>query len=262
MTARIYPAAPTEHSRRLIATAFASLFALCSILLAPSCLVHAEQAARLWRIGFLSRDLHPSDSRAPSSRNLDAFRQGLRDLGYIEGNNIVIEYRYADGRNERLQALADELIRLKVELIVAESSQSAREAKKVTTKVPIIMASGADPVELGLVSSLARPGGNVTGLTNLTPALLAKRLELLKETVPNVSRFAVLDTVGSFAKPMFKGAELAAHALGANLQLIEVNVVDPDLEGAFRVIGRERIGGLITGSGTLSLSVHRKKILD
>ena len=112
------------------------------------------------------------------------------------------------------------------------------------------------------MSSLARPGGNVTGLTNLTPALLGKRLELLKEAVPKVSRFAVLDTVGSLAKPMFKEAEVAAQALGAKLQLIEVNIPDPDLEGAFRVMAKERIGGLITGSGTLSLSLYRKKILD
>jgi putative ABC transport system substrate-binding protein len=183
-------------------------------------------------------------------------------LGYIEGKNIIIEYRYADGRLERLHALAEELVRLNVEVIVAESSQSAHEAKKVTTTIPIIMASGADPVALGLVSSLARPGGNVTGLTNLTPALLGKRLELLKEIVPKVSRFAVLDTKNSRAKPMFKEAELAAQALGGKLQLIEVNSPDPDLEGAFRVMAKERIGGLITGSGTLSLSLYRKKILE
>ena len=225
-------------------------------------MAEAQQPTKIPRIGFLSRDLHPADSRAASPHNLEAFRQGLRELGYIEGKNIVIEYRYADGRSERLPALTEELVRLNVEVIVAESSQSAREAKKVTTTIPIIMASGADPVAIGLVSSLARPGGNVTGLTNLTPALLGKRLELLKEAVPKVSRFAVLDTVGSLAKPMFKEAEVAAQALGAKLQLIEVNIPDPDLEGAFQVMAKERIGGLITGSGTLSLSLYRKKILD
>ena len=146
--------------------------------------VEAQQPQKVPRIGFLSRDLHPADSRAASPHNLKAFQQGLRELGYIEGKNIFIEYRYADGRSERLPALTEELVRLNVEAIVAESSQSAREAKKVTTTIPIIMASGADPVAIGLVSSLARPGGNVTGLTNLTPALLGKRLELLKEVVP------------------------------------------------------------------------------
>jgi ABC-type uncharacterized transport system substrate-binding protein len=158
--------------------------------------------------------------------------------------------------------LAQELLHLDVELIVAESSQSALEAKKVTGTIPIVMASGADPVAIGLVSSLARPGGNVTGLTNITPALLEKRVELLKEIVPKVSRFAVLDTVGSMAKPMFKDAESAAHKLGVKLQLIEANSAEPDLEGAFRLMGKERIGGLITGSGTLSLSVYRKRILE
>ena len=237
-------------------------FALCVMLFALCSPAVAQQPKNIRRIGYLSRDLHPSDSRAPSPHNLDAFRQGLRDLGYIEGRNVIIEYRYADGRSERLPALTEELLRLNVEVIVTDASNSAREAKKVTTTIPIIMASGADPVAIGLVSSLARPGGNVTGLTNLTPALLAKRLELLKETVPKVSRFAVLDTVGSLAKPMFKEAEASARILGARVQLIEVNIPDPDLEGAFRVIAKDRIGGLITGSGTLSLSLYRKKILE
>jgi putative tryptophan/tyrosine transport system substrate-binding protein len=238
------------------------VIAFLLVILAAAHLAEAQQPKSVPRIGFLSRDLHPSDSRAPSPHNLEAFRQGLRELGYIEGKNIIIEYRYADGRSERLPALTEELVRLNVDAIVADASNSAREAKKVTTTIPIIMASGADPVAIGLVSSLARPGGNVTGLTNLTPALLGKRLELLKETVPKISRFAVLDTVGSLAKPMFKGAEIAAQTLGAKLQLIEVNIPDPDLEGAFRVMAKERIGGLITGSGTLSLSLYRKKILE
>jgi putative tryptophan/tyrosine transport system substrate-binding protein len=235
---------------------------LCVMCFALSNSVEAQQAKNVPKIGFLSRDLHPADSRAPSPYNLEALRQGLLKLGYIEGKNIIIEYRYADGRSERLPALTEELVRLNVEAIVAESSQSAREAKKVTTTIPIIMASGADPVAIGLVSSLARPGGNVTGLTNLTPSLLGKRLELLKEVVPKVSRFAVLDTITSLAKPMFNEAEVVAQALGAKLQLIEVNIPDPDLEGAFRVMAKERIGGLITGSGTLSLSLYRKKILE
>ena len=239
-----------------------AVLTLCVVLFALCPFAAAQQPTKIPRIGFLSRDLHPADSRAPAPHNLEAFRQGLRELGYVEGKNIVIEYRYADGRSERLPALTEELVRLNVEAIVAESSNSAREAKKVTTTIPIIMASGADPVAIGLVSSLARPGGNVTGLTNLTPALLGKRLELLKEAVPKVSRFAVLDTVGSLARPMFSEAEIAARTLGPKLQLIEVNIPDPDLEGAFRVMAKERIGGLITGSGTLSLSLYRKKILD
>jgi putative tryptophan/tyrosine transport system substrate-binding protein len=133
-----------------------SCLAVSPMLYALCLSAEAQQPAKVSRIGFLSRDLHPADSRAPSPYNLEAFRQGLRELGYIEGKNIIIEYRYADGRSERLPALTEELVRLNVEAIVAESSQSARAAKKVTTTIPIIMASGADPVAIGLVSSLAR----------------------------------------------------------------------------------------------------------
>src|SRR5262245_5936387 len=158
-----------------------SAVALGAVLFALSFPVHAQQAKSVPRIGYLSRDLHPTDSRAPSPRNLDAFRQGLRELGYVEGKNIIIEYRYSEGRNERLPALAEELVRLKVDIIVADSYQAARDAKKVSTTIPIVIASGADPIATGLAASLARPGGNVTGLTNLTPQLLGKRLELLKE---------------------------------------------------------------------------------
>src|SRR5712692_7898597 len=194
----------------------ALLFALCF----PA---EAHQAKSVPRIGYLSRDLHPSDSRAPSPRNLEAFRQGLRELGYIEGKNIIIEYRYADGRIERLPALAEELVRVKVEIIVVDTFISATAAKKVTTTIPIVMASGADPSASGLVASLARPGGNVTGLTNIAPELLGKRVELLKEVVPKVSRFAFLNDAESVAsKSMFKDAQAAAQALGVKLQLVEV----------------------------------------
>jgi putative tryptophan/tyrosine transport system substrate-binding protein len=222
----------------------------------------AQQAKSVPKIGYLSRDLHPADSRAPAPRNLEAFRQGLRELGYTEGKNIIIEYRYSDGRNERMPALAEELVRLKVEIIVADSYLAARDAKKVSTTIPIVITSGADPIATGLAASLARPGGNVTGLTNLTPQLLGKRLELLKEVVPKVSRFAVLDTVTSVAKPMFKEGEAAAQALGVKLQLVEVTTPNPDLDGAFRVMAKERIGALIAGSGTLGSSLYRERILE
>jgi putative ABC transport system substrate-binding protein len=209
-----------------------------------------------------SRDLHPADSRAPSPRNLEAFRHGLRELGYVEGKNIIIEYRYSDGRNERLLALAEELVGLNTDIIVADSYASANAAKQVTKTIPIIMTSGADPVATGLATSLSRPGGNITGLTNLTPQLLGKRIEVLKELVPNVSRFAVLDTVTSVAKPMFNDGKAAAQTLGVNLKLVEVRTPKPDLEGAFRVIIKERVGGLIAGTGPLGSSLYRKTILE
>jgi putative tryptophan/tyrosine transport system substrate-binding protein len=237
-------------------------FALRALLLALGLSAEAQQPKSVPRVGYLSRDLHPSDSRAPAPRNLEAFRQGLRELGYTEGKNIIIEYRYSDGRTERMPALAEELVRLKVDIIVADSYLAARDAKKVTTTIPIVMASGADPIATGLAGSLARPGGNITGLTNLTPELLGKRLELLKEVVPKVSRFAVLDTTTSVAKPMFKDGQAAAQALGVKLQLVEVKTPSPDLEGAFRVMAKERIGALIAGSGTLGSSLYRERILE
>jgi ABC-type uncharacterized transport system substrate-binding protein len=235
---------------------------LTMLLLVGVHLAEAQQPTRVPRIGYLSRDLHPADSRAPSPRNLEAFRHGLRELGYVEGKNIIIEYRYSDGRNERLPALAEELVGLKTDIIVADSYASANAAKQVTKTIPIIMTSGADPIATGLATSLSRPGGNITGLTNLTPQLLGKRIEVLKELVPNVSRFAVLDTVTSVAKPMFNDGKAAAQSLGVNLKLVEVRTPNPDLEGAFRVIIKERVGGLIAGTGPLGSSLYRKTILE
>ncbi len=251
---------PEEVMKKIFAglTLSAMLFALCLS-------AEAQQTKSVPRIGYLSPDLHPSDSRAPLPRNLEAFRQGLRELGYIEGKNIFIEYRYADGRFERLPALAEELVRLKVDIIVAETNRSARAAKKVTTTIPIVMASGPDPIGSGLVASLARPGGNVTGLTSYTAELLGKRLELLKEVVPKVSRFAFLNDADSVAsRSVFKDeGKVAAEALGVKLHLIEVKAPNPDLEGAFRVIVKERIGALITSpSPLITVTLHRKRILE
>src|SRR5262249_7495695 len=141
--------------------------AICAMLFALCFAAEAQQPTSVPKIGFLSRDLHPSDSRAPSPRRLEAFRQGLQDLGYIEGKNIIIEYRYAEERLERLPALGEELVRLKVEIIVADTTSSARAARKATSTIPIVFLSGSDPTQSGLAASLARPGGNVTGLTNL-----------------------------------------------------------------------------------------------
>jgi putative tryptophan/tyrosine transport system substrate-binding protein len=237
-------------------------FALASVLLIIVSSVAAQEAKSVPRIGYLSRDLHPADSRAPAPRNLESFRHGLRELGYVEGKNITIEYRYADGRNERLPALVEEMVRLKVDIIVADSIASTRAAKKMASTIPIVMASVGDPIVAGLVSGLAQPGGNITGTTDYSAALLGKRLELLKEVVPKVSRFAFLNDGGSAAsKPMFKDGQAAAQALGVKLQLIEVKFPDPDLEGAFRVMAKERIGAVITGSGNVGSSLHRKKIL-
>jgi putative tryptophan/tyrosine transport system substrate-binding protein len=239
-------------------------FVLTTLLLALGLPATAQQAKSVPKIGYLSLDLHPADSRAPVAPPLEAFRQGLQELGYIEGKNIIIEYRYAEGRQERLPALAEELVRLKVEIIVAATFTTVRAVRKVTTTIPIVVTRGVDPVRSGFVASLARPGGNVTGLTDFSAELLGKRLELLKEVLPKVTRFAFLnDTEGTLSKAMFEEAQVAAQTLGVKFQLVEVKAQDPDIEGAFRVMVKERIGAVITSpSPRLSLSLHRKRILQ
>jgi len=235
---------------------------LVIFFLTTASITEAQQAKSIPRIGYLSRDLHPSDSRASSPRSLEAFQQGLRDLGYVEGKNIIVEYRYAEGRPERLTALAVELIRLKVEIIVTDNAASARAARKATSTIPIVICSGNDPIQSGLVASLARPGGNVTGLTNMITELLGKRLELLKEVVPKVTRFAFLDDTEGPGGSMFKDAQLAAQALHVKFERIEVKSDEPDIDGAFRQMVKERVGGLISSSGFLNVATHRKKILQ
>src|SRR5262245_31011684 len=232
---------------------------LSALLFALS--AEAQQPKSVPRIGYLSRDIHPADSRAPSPRNLDAFRQGLRELGYIEGQTIIIEYRFADGRVERLAALAEELIGLKVEIIVADTTASARAAKKVTSTIPIVIASGSDPIQSGLVVSLAKPGRNVTGLTNLNLQLLGKRLELLKEVAPKVSRFVFLYEDNTQSAAELEIAQKAAGAMGVTIERIEVKMTNPDFGEAFRIMNKEHIVGLISGSGLLGTTLNRKKII-
>jgi putative ABC transport system substrate-binding protein len=231
-------------------------YILAAVILTPFAPALAQQAAKLPRIGYLS----PS-SPSISAPAREAFQQGLRGLGYVEGKNILIEYRYAEGRLERLEELAEELVRLKVDVIVVANAAGARATKKSTTMIPIVMANAGDPIGSGLVASLARPGGNVTGLANYSPELLGKRLELLKEVVPRVSRFAFITNADNGAdRSMFKDAHVAAKALAVQFHLVEVKAPNPDFDGAFRIIAKERGGGFITGSGTL-LNFHRKRIL-
>ena len=240
-----------------------TILTLCAILLTLCSSVGAQQTpGKIPRIGFLSRELHPSDSRAAEPRRLEAFRQGLGELGYIEGKNLIIEYRYADGRPERLPALAEELVRLKVEIIVTDTAAPARAARKATSTIPIVMVSAGNPIQAGLVASLARPGGNVTGLTGLTSELLWKRFELLKEVVPKVSRFAFLDDDDRVDQSPFKYAQEAAQASAVRLDRVEVKSANPDLDGAFRMMVKDRVGGVITSAGFLSTTLHRKKILE
>src|SRR5262245_20665322 len=232
------------------------------MLLAVAVIAEAQQPKKVPKIGFLSRDIHPADSRsAPAPRNLEAFRQGLRDLGYVEGKTIIIDYRFADERFERLPALAQELIALQAEIIVADTTASARAAKKVTSTIPMLIASGSDPIQSGLVVSLAKPGRNVTGLTNLNLQLLGKRLELLKEVAPKVSRFVFLYEDNTQSAAELEIAQKAAGAMGVTIERIEVKMTNPDFGEAFRIMNKEHIGGLISGSGLLGTTLNRKKII-
>ena len=168
-----------------------TVLTLCAMLLALCSSAHAQQPGKIFRIGFLD-----ASTASGSAVLLDAFRQELRKLGWIEGKNIAIEYRFAEQKSERLPELAADLVRLKVDLIVVAGTPAALAAKKATTAIPIVMANVADPVGAGLVASLARPGGNVTGLSSLSPELNSKRLEVLKDAVPKLARVGLLRTSG------------------------------------------------------------------
>lgn len=177
---------------------------------------------------------------------IEGFREGLRERGYVEGQNILVEYRFSEDRNDRLPALAAELVAMKVELIVASGTPASFAAAQATKTIPIVMGGiAADPVATGLVTSLARPGGNITGMTMMSPQLSGKRLELLKRILPSLSRVAVLWNPPNPAYgPILKELEAAAHMLGLSLQRLEVRVPE-DLEGAFETASRQRTGALI-----------------
>jgi len=222
-----------------------------SLVLAPLA-AEAQPAGKVYRIGCLM-----SPSSSSERARVEAFRQGLRDLGYAEGRNIVIEYRYADGKAERLPALAAELVRLKVDLILTAGDFGIRAAKEATTTMPIVVALAGDLVGPGYVASLARPGGNITGLT--TGSLSEKRLELLKAAFPKVARVALFWNPGN-AVNVTALKETAAQALGVRVLALEVRRGE-DLEGAFQVALRDRADAVI-GIGDTVLVFHRRQIVD
>ena len=191
-------------------------------------LAQTQQPKKVSQIGFLS-----ATSPSAIAARIDAFRQGLRELGYVEEKNIVIEWRYAEGKPERLPPLVAELVRLKVDVIVSASSVGTRSFKEATNTIPIVMTSDTDPVGNGFVASLARPGGNITGLSTLSPELSGKQLELLKEIVPRLSRVTVLrSSTWPGTAQALREIELAAGALGVHFQYLDV--LDPkDIEAAF-----------------------------
>jgi ABC-type uncharacterized transport system substrate-binding protein len=235
------------------------LLSLCSLLLAPCSAVEAQQPKKVPLIGYLS-----STDPASDSARSEGIRLALRALGHIEGQNIATEYRYAEGKQDRLPALAAELVRLKVDLIVASGADNTiRAAKNATKTIPIVMTgAGLDPVEAGYVESLARPGGSVTGLTNLSPELGGKRLELLKEAVPKVARVAVLydpatpDTVHEVKEVL----PVAAGALGLTLRSWEVRAAE-DFDKVFAAIIKWRPDGLyVSGGGPLMVTNLKRTV--
>ena len=229
---------------------------LATFFLATAFFAEAQNSGKVPRIGFLT---FGSASDPLNALRLDAFRQGLRELGYTEGKNINIEYRYADGKSERLAELVEELLRLKIDLLFAANATVARAAKKSNVAIPIVVANMGDLK--GLVDSLARPGGNVTGLTHISIELLGKRLELLKEVLPKVSRFAFLeDATAEGFKRVAAETQDAAKALRVQLQITEVKAHNSDIEGVFQTMVKERTGAFIT-EATPRISFHRKKIL-
>jgi len=228
---------------------------LISALLSTASLVHPQQQpTKVPRIGFLI-----GGSASAVAARTEAFRQGLRDLGYVEGKNIVIEWRSAKGKLDRLPALAAELVRLKVVVIVTAGPLPTRAAKEATTTIPIVMAQDPDPVGNGFVASLARPGGNITGLATLRPELSGKQLELLKETVPRLSRVAVFGTSTNPGNvQQLRETELVAGAFGVKLQYLDVR--DPKyIETAFRAASKERADAVLVLNSPV-FNAHRTQL--
>jgi putative ABC transport system substrate-binding protein len=231
-------------------------FALTALFYALCASAEAQQPKKVPRIGYLS-----AASASAMVPRANAFRQGLRELGYVEGKNILIEYQYADGKLDRLPALAAELVRLNVDIIVSGGPAATRPGREATSTIPIIMAQDGDPVGNGFVASLAQPGGNITGLSTVAPEMSGKRLELLKEIIPKLSRVAVF---GNSSDPgtarVLKETELAAAAFGLKLQYIEV-VSLADIETAFRSASKGRADAVLLIPNPI-LTPHRALVAD
>ena len=217
----------------------------------------AQQAGRVYRVGYLS-----TPTRESVERGLEAFLRALRELGWVEGQNLIIEYRWAEGKVERLPDLAAELVRRKVDLIVAPAGSAALAAKNATSSIPIVMIFPSDPVEMGLVASLSRPGGNITGTTFTPgPEIFGKQLQILKEAIPHASRVAIL---WNPADPSFatqkREVEAAARSLRIRLQHVEARGPE-EFDSAFSAMARERADALLVG-GTSTFLAHRTRIAE
>ena len=220
--------------------------------LAAPLTAEAQQAGKVHRIGMLE-----TTSMALNAANIEAFRQGLRELGYVEGRNYIIEYRSADGRSERFPDLAAELVRQKVDVILTRGTPAVMAAKSATGAIPVVMAASSDPVLSGVVASLARPGGNITGLSSIVHEVSGKRLELIREVFPGVSRIAVLLIMSNPAEALqWKETEIAASSLRVQVQLLDVRKAG-DFGRAFDAAIKQRAGALVVGLDTLTQTNHR-----
>jgi putative ABC transport system substrate-binding protein len=239
-------------TRRIVVYLRPTILLLLSVYLADA----QQSPAKIPRIGFLA-------SGGPESTTIPSFRQGLRDIGYIEGKNILVEYRYMEGKEDRMPSFVAELVQLKVDVFVSTNSSAIRAAKQATKTIPIVMVITGDPVATGLIESLARPGGNVTGLTRLTRELSGKRLELLKEVFPRLSRVGILWSAASApgVTTVYQDYETAARILKIPLHSLEVRGPKPDLAGAFQVAANGRVSALVATVATV-LVPYPKKIAD
>jgi ABC-type uncharacterized transport system substrate-binding protein len=227
------------------------------VLFAVAVIAEAQQPARVPRIGYLT-----NAPLSVISINRDVFRQGLRELGYIEGKNIIFEWRSGEQSRERQRAMAAELVRLKVDVIVAGGSGDIRAAKEATSTIPIVMVNSGDAVASGFVASLARPGGNITGLSTLRPELMGKRLELLKEIIPKLSRLALfMGLSAGDAAQISKELDAAAGAVGVKLQPLNIQV-GTDFESAFRAALKERADAALVRVGGPILDPQRKHVAE
>ena len=223
-------------------------------LIATPLAARAQQVGRIYRIGLLE-----AVPAAQNAANLDALRKGLRDLGYVEGRNLIIEYRSAEGRAERFPDLASELVRLRVDLIVTRGTPAAMAAKDATETIPLLMATMGDP--RAIVTSFAHPGGNITGVTTFSTELTAKRIELVKEMVPNIARVGLLHNMGNpAAPPEWEETKRAARALGLHAELLDVRRQE-DLRRAFELAVRQHVDALVIGPDGLT-QMHQQTILD
>ena len=249
----------TNFFRLALSTMLVAFGVFSALLLSLSVSAEAQQSAKVFRIGFL--DNGGASGNAPL---LEAFRQEMRKLGWIEGKNFTFEYRFAEGKFDRLPDLAADLVRLKVDLIMVSGGQPALAAKSATTTIPIVMANAGDPVAFGLVASLGRPGGNVTGLSSLVPELNSKRLEILYDAIPKLVRVGFLRPSGGggpAGEATMKEIRPAALGLKIKLEEIDAQLDAKGLESAFQTAKRKQVGAIMTATGN-PFFAERKRIVE